>query len=125
MGVSVQAMAQKGEEVIIGSKKDPTFGQIVMFGLGGVFTELLKDVSFRLAPITIEEAWNMVNETRGAPLLRGFRGRAPANAGALVEVLVRVSDLVAALPEIVELDINPIIVNEKSAVAVDARMVVG
>ncbi|MCJ7609148.1 acetate--CoA ligase family protein [Candidatus Bathyarchaeota archaeon] len=125
MGVSVQVMAQKGEEVIIGSKKDPTFGQIVMFGLGGVFTELLKDVSFRLAPITIEEAWNMVNETRGAPLLRGFRGRASANAGALVEVLVRISDLVAALPEIVELDINPIIVNEKSAVAVDARMVLG
>ena len=125
MGVSVQTMVQKGDEAIIGSKKDPTFGQVLMFGLGGVFTELLKDVSFRLAPITMEEAWSMVNETRGAPLLKGFRGRAPANVGALGEVLVKVSQLVTALPEVGELDINPIIVNEKNAVAVDARIVLG
>jgi acetyl coenzyme A synthetase (ADP forming)-like protein len=125
MGVSVQTMAQKGDEAIIGSMKDPTFGQVVMFGLGGVFTELLKDISFRLAPITPEEAWNMVNETKGAELLKGFRGRAPANTGALVEILVKVSHLVDALPGIMELDINPIIVNEKNAVAVDARIVLG
>jgi len=124
IGISVQTMAQKGHEVIVGSKRDPTFGQAVMFGLGGIFTELLKDVSFRLAPITRDEALEMIDETKGAQLLKGFRGQEPADIEAVGEILVKVSQMVMRLPEIAELDINPIIVHTRGATAVDARIAI-
>ena len=124
MDISVQKMVPKGHEVIVGSKKDPTFGQVVMFGLGGIFTELLKDVSFRLAPISIDEALEMIDETRGAQLLKGFRGQEPADIEAIGEILVKVSRMVMRLPEIAELDINPVIVHTRGATAVDARIVI-
>jgi len=124
MGISVQTMVPKGHEVIVGSKKDPTFGQVVMFGLGGIFTELLRDVSFRLAPINMAEALEMIGETRGAALLKGFRGQELADVEAIGEILVTVSQMVVALPEIVELDINPVIVHTREAIAVDARIVI-
>jgi acetyl coenzyme A synthetase (ADP forming)-like protein len=123
-GVSVQTMIQRGREVIIGSKRDPTFGQILLFGLGGIFTELLKDVSLRIAPIILDDALDMINETKGVLLLKGFRGQEPADIKAIGDVLVRVSQMVAALPEIAELDINPMIALAEGAIAVDARIVI-
>jgi acetyltransferase len=123
IGVSVQKMVPKGHEVIVGSKKDQTFGQVVMFGLGGILTELLKDVSFRLAPISMDEALEMINEIRGAELLRGFRGQEPADIEAIGGILARVSQMVTHLPEITELDINPAIAHIRGATAVDARIV--
>ena len=110
-----------GIETIIGVKKDPTFEQVIMFGLGGVLTELLKDVSFRACPISKKEALSMMREIRASKLLFGFRGR-KVNIRLLQEVLVKVSKL-AMKYDIKEMDINPFIINEKRGYAVDARIV--
>lgn len=119
-----ELVAQKqvsGIETIIGVKKDPTFEQVIMFGLGGVFTELLRDVSFRACPISKKEALSMMKEIRASRLLFGFRGRR-ANIRLLQEVLVKVSKM-AVKYDIKEMDINPFIVDEKKGYAVDARIV--
>jgi len=123
-GAYVQKMAPPGHEVIVGASRDPRFGPLVMFGLGGVFVEALEDVSFRLAPLTRAEARAMMAETRGERLLRGVRGRPPADRDAIAEVLVRVSQLVTDFPDITELDINPLIAWEEGhgTVAVDVRV---
>ena len=125
-GVVVQKMVPKGREVIIGATKDPVFGHILMFGLGGVYVELFKDVSFRLAPLSLREAREMVTETKAYALLRGFRGEPPADINALVNVLLRVSKLVTDIPQIVEMDINPLFVYEEGvgAIAVDVRIII-
>lgn len=124
-GVTVQKMVPKGREVIIGASKDPIFGHILMFGLGGVYTELFKDVSFRLAPLSLREAREMITETKAYALLRGFRGEPPADINAIVNVLLRVSKLVTDIPQIVEMDINPLFVYEEGvgAIAVDVRII--
>ena len=121
-GVVVQEMVSKGKEVMIGAKRDPVFGPCLILGTGGVYTEIFDDYSFRLAPITESEAEAMVEELRLAPLLKGVRGEAACHFPSIVEALLSVSQLVTTHQEIVELDINPLIVDERAAVAVDARI---
>ena len=113
----------KGEEVIIGAKRDSVFGGIVMFGLGGIFVELFKDVSFRIAPISKKEAKKMIGEIRGYQILKGYRTKKPVNINQLVEILVRVSKLIQKEKSIKEIDLNPIIANEKRVLVVDAKII--
>ncbi|MCK4268681.1 MAG: acetate--CoA ligase family protein, partial [Actinomycetia bacterium] len=103
---------------------DPQFGPVIMFGLGGVYVEVLKDVSFRLAPLTEADAREMVLETRSFPLLQGVRGQPKADVEAVIDALLRLSQLVVDWPQIKELDINPLMVlgEEKGAIAVDVRI---
>jgi acyl-CoA synthetase (NDP forming) len=122
-GVSVQTMAKPGIEIIIGMYKDDQFGPVIMFGLGGIFVEVLKDVSFRLIPIVKRDAEEMIKEIKGYALLNGYRGQEPASLPALVDILLKVSTLVERTPEIKEIDLNPVFAYKDSAVAVDARIV--
>jgi acetyl-CoA synthetase (ADP-forming) len=122
-GILVQEMAPKGTEIIIGSTVDPTFGPTIMFGLGGIFVEILKDVSFRLAPITKDDAWEMLDEIKAKKMLDGPRGTAKADKETIVNTLLSVSKMLMECPEIKELDMNPILVYEKGARAVDARVI--
>jgi acyl-CoA synthetase (NDP forming) len=122
-GVAVQKMARPGIEIIIGVFKDAQFGPVIMFGLGGIFVEVLKDVSFRIIPIARRDAAKMIKEIKGYPLLKGYRGMEPANLPSLEDILLKVSDFTERTPEIKEIDLNPIIAYKDSAVAVDARIV--
>jgi acetyltransferase len=120
-GVLVQEMLGEGVEVIIGTTRDPVFGQVIMFGLGGIFVEALRDVSFRIAPLSRRDAREMIEEIRGYPVLQGVRGREPADVDAIVDAILRVSRLVEDHgDEIEELDINPLRVFPTGAKAVDA-----
>jgi len=123
IGIVVQEMATPSTEVIVGATKDPQFGQALMFGLGGIFVEVLKDVTFRIAPITEEDAREMITEVKAYPVLRGYRGQPPADIEAIVKILLNTSKLVMEHQEIKELDLNPIIVYEKGAKTVDARII--
>ena len=122
-GVSVQRMAPPAVEVIIGMSKDPQFGPVLMFGLGGVFVEILKDVSFRIVPVTRRDAREMIKEIKGYPILEGYRGQKPASIEALEDMILKVSDFVEQNPQIKELDLNPVFAYPDKAVAVDARIV--
>jgi acetyl-CoA synthetase (ADP-forming) len=122
-GVSVQRMMPSAVEVIIGMSKDPQFGPVLMFGLGGVFVEILKDVSFRIVPVTKRDAREMIREIKGYPILEGYRGQKPANINALEDMIVKVSDFVEQNPQIKELDLNPVFAYPDKAVAVDARII--
>jgi len=122
-GLTVQKMAPPGIQVIVGMNKDPQFGPVLMFGLGGILVELLKDVSFRIVPVTKRDAAEMIREIKGYPLLEGYRGQEPANIDALQDIIVRVSQFVERTPEIKELDLNPIFAYRDKAVSVDARIV--
>ncbi|MHB1125737.1 MAG: acetate--CoA ligase family protein [Bacillota bacterium] len=122
-GVSVQKMIPKGVEVIVGMSKDPQFGPMVMFGLGGIFVELFKDVSFKIVPLTKADAEDMLDEIKGSALLKGFRGSEPVNREALVDTLVKLSALIDAHPEIEEMDINPLFAGKEGVIAADARMI--
>jgi acetyl coenzyme A synthetase (ADP forming)-like protein len=124
-GVLVQAMATGGRETIIGAITDPTFGKVMMFGLGGIFTEILGDVTFALAPVTTGRAREMFGEIKGHPLLAGARGEASVDFDALAGIVTRVSELVTDLPEIAELDLNPVFAGPSGAIAVDARIAIG
>ncbi len=125
-GVAVQEMLPEGIEVIIGATKDPAFGPVVMFGLGGIFVEVFKDISFRVAPLTRADAVQMIEEIQGKAILQGARGKAPADVEAIIDVLLKVSALVTAGgASIEELDINPLIVYEKGVKAADAMIVTG
>ncbi len=124
-GVSVQEMLPEGTEVIIGATKDPVFGPVVMFGLGGIFVEVFKDISFRVAPLTREDAIEMIEEIKGNALLKGARGKAPADIEAIIEVLLKVSSLVKENEDVIEeLDINPLLVYEDGVKAADAMIAV-
>jgi acetyltransferase len=123
-GVSVQQMVPKGREVVVGMSRDPQFGPLIMFGMGGIYVEVLKDVVFRVAPVSRQEAMEMVQQIHSFPLLKGVRGERPADLAAITDAILRVSQLVADFPEIAELDINPLMVHERGAVAVDMRMVI-
>lgn len=123
LGVLVQEMAPPSTEVIVGAIKDPQFGHALMFGLGGVFVEVLKDVTFRIVPINEEEAYEMISEVKAYPLLKGYRGMPPADINSIVQILLKTSRLVSEHPEIKELDLNPIMVYEKGAKTVDARII--
>ncbi len=122
-GVAVQRMAEPGIEVIVGVSTDAQFGPVLMFGLGGVLVEVLKDVAFRVIPITPRDARQMVREIQGYPLLQGYRGQEPADVEALEGLLVQLSRFVEQHPEIEELDLNPVFAYPKGALAVDARIV--
>lgn len=121
-GILIQEQVE-GTEVIIGAKRDPVFGPVIMFGLGGIFAEVLKDVSFRLAPITKEEAREMILEIKGSKVLKGFRNRKPLNLPKLEEILLSLSDLITKERGIKEVDLNPVIVNDKKAIIVDAKII--
>jgi len=123
LGVVVQEMAPPSTEVIVGALKDPQFGPALMFGLGGIFVEILKDVTFRIAPINEDEAREMITEIKAYPVLKGYRGMPPADIEAIVQILVNTSRLVMDHLEIKELDLNPIIVYAKGAKTVDARVI--
>ena len=123
-GVSVQRMAKPGVEVIVGMSKDPQFGPVLMFGLGGVLVELLKDVSFRIVPVAKMDAAEMIREIKGFPMLQGFRGSKPCDLDALENLIVAVSDFVGKNPRVKELDLNPVFAYEDGVMAVDARVVV-
>lgn len=123
-GILVQRMLTGGREVIIGGRRDPAFGPVVMFGLGGIYVEILEDVVFRLAPLRERDARQMMNDLRGSHLLRGVRGEPPVNSEAIVDALLSMSNLLIACPEIVEIDINPFLVLQEGAAAIDARAIV-
>ncbi|HSQ21730.1 MAG TPA: acetate--CoA ligase family protein, partial [Coriobacteriia bacterium] len=124
-GVTIQQQLPPGREVIVGVNRDPSFGPMVMFGLGGVYVEVLKDVTFRLAPVSEADAREMVAEIRAAALLRGVRGQQPADIDAIVDVICRVSALVTDFEDIMELDINPLIVGDRGAGAIAADIRIG
>ncbi len=122
-GVSVQPMAKPGVETIIGMTKDAQFGPVIMFGLGGILVEILKDVSFRIVPLLPKDAREMIRDIKGYPLLEGYRGQPPSDVGALEDMILKVSDFVERNPIIRELDLNPVFAYKDGAVAVDARIV--
>jgi len=122
-GVSVQKMARPAVEVIIGISKDPQFGPVLMFGLGGILVEILQDVSFRIVPLTRRDASEMIREIKGYPLLEGYRGQEPVDVSNLEELILKVSSFVEQHPEVKELDLNPVFAYSDGAVAVDARVV--
>jgi acetyltransferase len=122
-GVLVTPMAASGIEVIVGTKIDDQFGPVIMFGIGGIAVEVLKDVAFRVLPITPRSAKRMIEDIRSVRLLAGFRGRPPADREAVRKLLLCVSEMIESYPDIREMDLNPVIVHEKGLVAVDARVV--
>jgi acetyl coenzyme A synthetase (ADP forming)-like protein len=124
-GVLIQKMLPKGKEIILGMTRDPAFGPLLMFGLGGIYTEALRDVSFRLAPIRANNAQEMIHSIRSYRLLEGVRGEPPSDLDAIAECLLRLSQMVTDHPEIKELDVNPLIVYPKGqgAIAADARII--
>jgi acetyl coenzyme A synthetase (ADP forming)-like protein len=123
-GVQVQQMLSGGQEVIIGAVTDGSFGKLVAFGLGGVLVEVLKDITFRLAPVSKDEALSMLDGIQAAEMLKGVRGGDPVNRDALADMIVRVSQLVNDYPEIAELDLNPVFATRDGAIAADVRIVV-
>ncbi|MFC7059738.1 acetate--CoA ligase family protein [Halovenus salina] len=124
VGVQLQEMVDldAGTETIVGVNRDPQFGPLVMFGLGGIFVEIMEDTSFRVAPVTESDGQAMIDEVTSSPLLYGARGREPADVPALVEVIQRVSQLVTEFPAITELDINPVVATPDGAAAIDLRL---
>ncbi|MFI6477514.1 acetate--CoA ligase family protein [Nonomuraea sp. NPDC050663] len=124
-GVQVQQLVGGGHEVIVGAVTDPTFGKVVAFGLGGVLVEVLKDVTFRLAPLSGDDALGMLDDIKAAEVLRGVRGAEPADRQALADLIERVGRLVDDHPEIIEIDLNPVFASAKGAVAADVRIIVG
>ncbi len=124
LGVQVQQMLMGGQEVIVGAVTDQSFGKLVAFGLGGVLVEVLKDITFRLAPATTEDAISMLDGIQAAEMLKGVRGSEPVNREALAALIVRVSELISDFPEISEMDLNPVFATAKSAIAADVRIVV-
>ena len=125
-GVTLQPMVRDGVEAIVGMTNDPSFGPVLMFGLGGVYVELLRDVTFRVTPVTDRDVADMVRAVRGSRLLQGWRGAPPADTDALEQAILRLSQLVNEVPEIAELDLNPIKVLPmgQGCMAVDARVAV-
>ncbi len=122
-GVAVQPMAQAGTEVIIGMSKDATFGPVLMFGLGGVLVEVLKDVAFRIVPLNERDAEEIIRDIKGFPLLEGYRGAPAANLSALQQMLRTLSDFIEATPVVKEVDLNPVYAYPDGALAVDARII--
>lgn len=122
-GVSVQRQAEPGTEVIIGSTTDPQFGPVMMFGLGGVFVEVLKDVAFRIVPLAERDARQMVREIKGFAILEGVRGQPAADTDAIERIIMQVSEFIADHPEVEELDLNPVLAYADGAIAVDARII--
>jgi len=123
LGIAVQKMARPGTEVIIGMSKDPQFGPVLMFGLGGIFVEIMKDVSFRIVPLTKRDADEMIHEIKGFPVLTGYRGQEVASLAHLQDMLLKVSEFAEKNPEVKEIDLNPVLAYKDGAIAVDARVI--
>jgi acetyl coenzyme A synthetase (ADP forming)-like protein len=123
-GIQVQQMLLGGQEVIVGAVTDGSFGKLVAFGLGGVLVEVLKDITFRLAPATKEDALSMLDGIQAHEMLKGVRGSDPANRDAIADIIVNVSKLITDFPEIAEMDLNPVFATKKDAIAADVRIVV-
>ena len=123
LGILVQEMAPPSTEVIVGAFKDSQFGQSIMFGLGGIFAEVIDDVVFRIAPISKEEARLMMTEVKAYPILKGYRNQPALDTDALVDILVATSNLVMEHEYLKELDLNPVLVYQKGAKVVDARII--
>ena len=123
LGIAVQKMARPGTEVIIGMSKDPQFGPVLMFGLGGIFVEIMKDVSFRIVPLTKRDADEMIHEIKGFPVLTGYRGQEVASLAHLQDILMKVSEFAEKNPEVKEIDLNPVLAYKDGAIAVDARVI--
>ena len=121
-GVLIEAMVKKGTEIIIGGIRDAQFGPAVMFGLGGIFVELLKDVSFGIAPVNMDEAMEMIKQIKGYPLLTGFRGSLPVDIDAIAKTLITISGLLNEVNDISEIDLNPVIAYPQGLVVVDAKI---
>jgi acetyltransferase len=122
-GVLVSPMAPEGVEIIVGTKYDDQFGPVIMYGLGGIMVEILKDVAFRVLPITPTDAKRMIQETKSYPILSGARGKPPLDQKSIRKLLLLGSEIVEAYPEIMEMDLNPIIVHETGMSIVDARII--
>ena len=124
-GVLIEAMAPKGQEVIVGMRRDPNFGPLMMFGLGGIYVELFEDVAFRVAPLARQDAADMIHQTRAGRLLTGFRGMPVADVDAVVDAILRLSKLALDFPQIEEIEINPLLVlpKGKGALALDGRVI--
>jgi acyl-CoA synthetase (NDP forming) len=123
-GIIVQEMVKGGTEVIIGMKYEPLFGPLIMFGLGGIWVEVLKDVAFRIAPFSKQEAKEMLKEIKAYPILKGIRGKKGVDIDSIIDALLKVSSLAINFPKISQIDINPLIVHEQGAVAVDVKMII-
>ena len=123
LGVLIEEQVPKSVEVIIGVTKDPQFGHVIMFGLGGIFVEVLEDVTFRILPINKKDALEMISEIKGYSILKGYRGRAGVDINAIADIMVKVSRIVMENPMIRELDLNPVMVYERGAKVVDARII--
>ena len=122
-GIMISPMERGGVEVIVGATRDPQFGPVIMFGLGGVFVEVLKDVAFRIVPLEKRDAYEMIKEVKGYPVLEGVRGQKGKDIDALADIILKVSKLVMENEAIRELDLNPIFVFERGASVIDARMI--
>jgi acyl-CoA synthetase (NDP forming) len=122
-GAIVDSMIPEGTEIIIGMMKDPHFGPVIMFGLGGIFVEVLKDISFRILPIEARDAEEMISEIKGYKILEGIRGEAPKDIQAIKDLLLKISQLTLENPEISEIDLNPVFLFGKGLQVVDARMI--
>ena len=123
LGAMLSPMAPKGQECITGMIRDPQFGPVIMFGLGGIFVEVLQDVSFRVAPMTEQDMDEMVREIKGYKLLTGVRGERAGDIGAVKDILAKLNEIAVDNPEIREIDLNPVIVHEKGASIVDSRVI--
>lgn len=123
LGVSVQPQAPAGLELIVGMSRDAQFGPVIMFGLGGIFVEVIEDVTLRLVPLKRRDVREMLDEIKGAKLLGQFRGRPPVDRTALEDLLLKLSDFVAAHPEIEQIDLNPVLAYPNGVLAVDARVI--
>ena len=123
-GILVQKQARQATEVIIGGIRDEQFGPAVMFGLGGIFVELFKDAAFRIAPVTETEALEMMKEIKGYPILSGYRGMKELDISQIAKTIVTISELISNVDEINEVELNPLLVYEKSVVAVDVRIII-
>ena len=123
VGIIMYREASQGTEVIVGGLRDDVFGAAVMFGLGGVFVEVLKDVSFRVAPVSYEEAFEMINEIRSRQILEGYRGQKPVDKSAIADIIVKTSKLMLENEEIESIDLNPVMAYESGAMVVDARVI--
>ncbi|MEM1627846.1 MAG: acetate--CoA ligase family protein [Desulfurococcaceae archaeon] len=123
-GLLIQKMVPKGVEVIIGGINDPTFGGVVMFGLGGIFTEILRDVSFKITPLSIEDAVDMITEIRASNIIKGYRNLPPVDIMSIADIIVKVSKILDENPDIESIDLNPVIAYSDHALVVDARFII-
>ncbi|MBU1209211.1 MAG: acetate--CoA ligase family protein, partial [Proteobacteria bacterium] len=124
LGILISPMVPPGQECIVGMIRDRQFGPVLMFGLGGIFVEVMKDVSFRVAPLVQEDIDEMVENIKGYKALIGIRGKKPKDIDAIKDILAKISQMVIDHPEIQEIDLNPIIVHEKGASIVDSRVII-